>query len=113
MAEFLPQGIESVPSPNQIAWALFQAATAAPATLTGPPADRAKVLLRPESNELVFKMAASPFLSRLSPQLGKSMGNFLHNKFDIFQEQQPERSFLDAVAGGQLPAFSYFMPMAY
>ena len=62
MAEFLATGTGpfGVPIPRKIAEALFEATTANPATLTGPQAELARVLLRPESNELVFQMATAP-----------------------------------------------------
>ena len=97
MAQFLGQGLQSLPTVSQIAEALFQAATAGPKPLTKPQADLARGLLRPESNELVFQMATAPGLAQMGPVFGPMMQSYREKEFARFQVEHPHESFLQAL----------------
>jgi hypothetical protein len=113
MAQFLPQGFESVPTVEQLKQALFRAATADPRTLTKAQAELAGVLKRPESNELVFHIAKADILKHCDEQgrcfregseyLGRGFYNMYAGEFGKFQSQNPKESLLQAIADGRVP----------
>lgn len=103
LAQFLPRGLQSIPTPKQINEALVRAGRADPRTLTKPQAELAQALRRPESNELVFQIAILPGSAQCWGQFRDEGRQFLEGEFGKFQSQNPRGSFLEAVAAGLDP----------
>jgi hypothetical protein len=113
MAQFLPQGLESVPTLGQIRDALRNAGSGDSRTLTKAQAELARVLLLPESNELVFRIATAGLMPYCDEQgrcvvatgglFGPMIEKYLEWRFGEFQTENPKESLLKALAAGRVP----------
>lgn len=88
-----------IPSPEGIRGALRQAG----GPLTGQtPAQQTvgRLLQTPDYNWDVFNMVANPMLAQGGGLFGPMVRKYLQSAFDVFQEEDPSRSFLGALTGG-------------